>query len=311
MRINPVMPGGHVVPRANQDGTQGAVQAGDQSLGFQSPLVSPSTAIQEPPPMTQQPGPVLEPQPVQSLPQPSQPAPAPTYPALAPPIPMAPAPQLAASVPAGPPLAGVPVASIPAAPVDYGLIGSMIRQAVVEALPPAQALPTTPTPQTASFPPLPAPAQPIPTQPNGNGMWAGVAPPQLANPPEAPRQGLVVGFETLQIPFISGPKAEKPNEQIMVTLPQGMGSMSARYHAVVEGGGCLALIYDTRYEEGNQWAPPDLGDQTLQLHCQSMNKSFTILSMGIQFQVGVLDIIVLMTEETTAVLPPPPGPEVS
>lgn len=146
--------------------------------------------------------------------------------------------------------------------------------------------------------------------PNGNGMWSTVAPPQPANPKPEPKQGLVVGFETLQMPFISGPKAEKPTEQIMVTLPKGMGSMSARYHAIVEGGGCVALIYDTRYEEGNQWAPPDLGEETLQLHCQSMDKSFTILSMGIQFQVGVLDVIVLITAETPAVLPPPPGPEV-
>jgi hypothetical protein len=137
-------------------------------------------------------------------------------------------------------------------------------------------------------------------------MWSTIAPPQPAHPEPEPKQGLVVGFETLQMPFISGPKPEKANQQVIFTLPQGMGSMSCRYHAIVEGSGCVALVYDTRYDEGNQWAPPDLGELPMQLHCQTMNKSFTILSMGIQFQVGVLDVIVLMTNETPGMLPPPP-----
>lgn len=115
-----------------------------------------------------------------------------------------------------------------------------------------------------------------------------------------------MGFETLKMPFVRGPHPEKAEEQVVFTLPEGMGSMACRYHGVVEGKDCLALIYDTRYAEGNQWAPPDLGDKKMQLHCHSMNKSFTISSMGFQFQLGVFDVIVLITHEETPVLAPPP-----
>jgi hypothetical protein len=114
-------------------------------------------------------------------------------------------------------------------------------------------------------------------------------------------------FEVLGMPFIVGPQAVKPRENVIFDLGHTAGQMSVRYHSVVEGNGCLALVYDTRYEEGNQWAPPNLGDRAMDVHWSNENKQFRVASMGMQFAVGVLDVIVLVLIEEPAEIPPPPS----
>lgn len=109
------------------------------------------------------------------------------------------------------------------------------------------------------------------------------------------KDGLIMGFETLEMPFINGPIPRKPKREVFFELGQ-LGKMAARYHAVCDGGDCLALVYDTRYEDGFQYLPPDLGKETIQVVVKSAkgNKKYTCSSMGLQFRVGILDVVVLI-----------------
>ena len=110
------------------------------------------------------------------------------------------------------------------------------------------------------------------------------------------RDGLITGFETLEMPFVSGPVPQKAKKMVLFEIPNS-GTMSARYHAVVNGDDCIALIYDTRYEDGNQYLPPDLGVRKILVTLPRKNQAdmkFVCSSMGVHFNIGVLDIVVLI-----------------
>jgi hypothetical protein len=119
---------------------------------------------------------------------------------------------------------------------------------------------------------------------------------------ERVREGVVTGFETLNMKFINGPLAQKPKQEVVFQIP-GVGTTSCRFHAVVEGGGCVALIYDTRFEDGVQFLPPDMGEAQIRVSLPRHEKSWTCSSLGIQFSVGVLDIVVLVQQTDSAVNP--------
>jgi hypothetical protein len=106
-----------------------------------------------------------------------------------------------------------------------------------------------------------------------------------------------------------GETPKKPEAQIIVELGGAAGSITTRYHAVIKGGGCVVLVYDTRYQDGNQWAPSDMGSDGIKMHCPSMDESFTISSMGLQFSLGVLDVIVLIQHEAEVAQGMPPVPK--
>lgn len=109
---------------------------------------------------------------------------------------------------------------------------------------------------------------------------------------EGVRDKLIYGFETLEMPFITGPLAVKPKKEVYFEMPN-MGTMAARYHEIQDGGTCLALIYDTRYEDGYQFMPPSLGDVKIKMTIPRENKVYNCSSLGIHFNCGVLDIVVL------------------
>ena len=116
---------------------------------------------------------------------------------------------------------------------------------------------------------------------------------------EERRDGLVMGFETLEMPFVTGPLPTKPKKRVWFTLPDG-GTFEARYHDICEGKGCIALVYDTRYEDGIQFAPPDLGDKVIELRIpgnkkrKQPDKIYQCSSMGFHYNVGTLEHVVLV-----------------
>ena len=102
--------------------------------------------------------------------------------------------------------------------------------------------------------------------------------------------------ECLEMPFLGLPVPVKPTKEIYFEMPQA-GTMGARYHEVIEGGSCIALVYDTRYEDGYQWIPPALGDTKIQMTIPRENKTYTCSSLGIHFHIGVLDVVVLFKHD--------------
>lgn len=111
-----------------------------------------------------------------------------------------------------------------------------------------------------------------------------------------PTNALITGFETLKMPFVTGPLPHKAKRQVFFEF-EGIGKQSARYHDVIDSDHCVALVYDTRYEDGTQYLPPDLGEKQIRLHVPHIKKTFTVSSMGFAYTCGVLDHIVLVKHD--------------
>lgn len=109
---------------------------------------------------------------------------------------------------------------------------------------------------------------------------------------EEPRDGIIVGFETLKLPYVQGPKGLKPRRQVFFELPQ-VGNHSVRYHDVVVGKNSLTLVYDTRFEDGDMYVPPELGETEIRVHVPHLKKTFLVTSIGLTYPLGVFDQIVL------------------
>lgn len=105
------------------------------------------------------------------------------------------------------------------------------------------------------------------------------------------------GFETLNLPWVTGPVGNRAKRQVFFEIP-GAGKHSARYHDVIDSDGCVVLVYDTRFEDGTQYLPPNLGETQLKLHVPHLKKSFTVGSMGLHYSFGVFDHIVLVKGDT-------------
>jgi hypothetical protein len=111
-----------------------------------------------------------------------------------------------------------------------------------------------------------------------------------------PPNGVIYGFETLELPFVDGPIASKPKKQVVFDIP-GAGRHSARYHEVVIAETCIVLVYDTRHD-GHQYAPSDLGPQVaVTVDLPATKKSYRVSVMGFNFSLGVFDCIVLIRRE--------------
>ncbi len=113
-----------------------------------------------------------------------------------------------------------------------------------------------------------------------------------------PRDGRITGFEALNLPFVTGPIGLKPKRQVFFEIPGG-GKHSARFHDIIEAEYLIALVYDTRFEEGSQYLPPDMSDEpekSIKLSIPTANKTFKtyeVASHGLTFPLGVFDIVVL------------------
>jgi hypothetical protein len=106
-------------------------------------------------------------------------------------------------------------------------------------------------------------------------------------------QSLTEAFAGLQIPFLLGEKAVRPDYETYFEMAK-LGTMAARYHAVVPGQSCLALIYDTRFVDGFQYLPPNLGDERIAVSVPKLKQNFSCSSLGLHWSLGCLDVVILI-----------------
>lgn len=89
-------------------------------------------------------------------------------------------------------------------------------------------------------------------------------------------------------------KPQRPQFEAYFEMEK-MGTMAARYHAVVPGQDCLALIYDTRFEDGFQYLPPNLGQEKITVSVPKLsNNSYICSSLGLHWSLGCLDVVILI-----------------
>lgn len=110
---------------------------------------------------------------------------------------------------------------------------------------------------------------------------------------DEPVDGVILGFETLHLPFVQGPIGLKAKCKVYFDIPNA-GRHSANYHAVIDSETCVVLAYDTRYEDGQQYLPPDMRDSPMRLHVPGTKKDYSVCSMGLAYSFGVFDMIVLI-----------------
>lgn len=112
-------------------------------------------------------------------------------------------------------------------------------------------------------------------------------------PEQDPAAQAAEAFASLQIPFLSGEKAIRPEYETYFEMAK-MGTMAARYHAVVPGQSCLALIYDTRFVDGFQYLPPNLGEERLTVSVPKLKQTYVCSSLGLHWSLGCLDVVILI-----------------
>jgi len=124
--------------------------------------------------------------------------------------------------------------------------------------------------------------------------------------PEAAQRGPDMGelFSALALSFVSGVEAEKPKKTAVFDLGPG-GILRKRYHEIIQGADCVVLVYDTRYEDGEQWVPPQT-DEAFTVAIPDAKKAgkpgdpIAVRSFGLQFSLGCMDVIVLVNAEDAA-----------
>lgn len=135
-----------------------------------------------------------------------------------------------------------------------------------------------------------------------------VSKPEVKNEEVAmPEEVELGGFESLEIPFVTGPNPQKAKTQVFIELP-GFGSMSTWFHGVFPGDGCVVLVYDTRYADGQQFCPPYNSEThpeglpikvTIPAPKPNKNKEkdkvYDTKYFGLKFALGVLDCVILVT----------------
>ncbi len=95
----------------------------------------------------------------------------------------------------------------------------------------------------------------------------------------------------------------------MWEIPQA-GKHLTRFHDVIVSKNNVALIYDTRYEEGTQYEPPELDDVAFDIHLEGKDakgkkstSTYNVSAMGFSFSMGVFDVIVLVRNHAGPVDP--------
>lgn len=119
-------------------------------------------------------------------------------------------------------------------------------------------------------------------------------------------EGVIYGFESLDLPFVDGPIARKAKKRVVFEIP-GAGNHMAQFHDVIVSKECVVLVYDTRYEEGTQYVPPELGEVVITVRVLGKDKngkdskSYKVCSMGFTYSFGVFDHIVLVKQDDETV----------
>jgi hypothetical protein len=133
-----------------------------------------------------------------------------------------------------------------------------------------------------------------------NQLAGSIQPPKVAEPEikdMLPKENdkLESTLESFQIPFFKG-KPERPQFETYFEMSK-LGTMAAKYHAVVVGDACLALVYDTRFEDGFQYLPPNLGEEQIKVSVPKLKTEFKCSSLGLHWSLGCLDIVILIRHE--------------
>lgn len=118
---------------------------------------------------------------------------------------------------------------------------------------------------------------------------------------ERPQVDISSIVEAINLPFVSGVDPEKPKKAALFDLGPG-GQLRKRYHDIIKGAECVVLVYDTRYEDGEQWVPPTDGPFAITIPDKNgkPGESIAVQSFGLQFGLGCMDIIVLVLAEDEA-----------
>lgn len=97
-------------------------------------------------------------------------------------------------------------------------------------------------------------------------------------------------------------RAPKPREQVVFNLEQ-FGTIRAYYHTVVRTDKVVALAYDTRYDQGVQYDPPNT-PQPIQITINPSGgnkpESLQVIAAGIQFPYGSLMFTILIVHDESA-----------
>jgi hypothetical protein len=101
-------------------------------------------------------------------------------------------------------------------------------------------------------------------------------------------------ISSLKIPFLTNGVPAKPAFTLYFDFGQ-FGTISARYHAVIENKDSIVLVYDTRFEYGQQYLPPSLSEaQAINLGVAETGKNYQVFSVGLHWSLGCLDFVVLL-----------------
>lgn len=100
-------------------------------------------------------------------------------------------------------------------------------------------------------------------------------------------------FSSLLVPFLVSDQPVKPKQRVAFELPNA-GRISASYHDAIIGDNCVILVYDTRFEHGMQYVPPDMRQQFFPIHLLTQRKTFNVAWMSLKFTMGVLDFMVFV-----------------
>jgi len=104
---------------------------------------------------------------------------------------------------------------------------------------------------------------------------------------------LRTGFDSLAIPDL-GPSPVKPQHKLTFDLGEG-GKLTSWYHWVNEQDDGLFLIYDTRFDYGTVFEPPNLGERRpIRVTHTATSRSWDVYSLGFVHSFGVFNIINLV-----------------
>jgi hypothetical protein len=85
----------------------------------------------------------------------------------------------------------------------------------------------------------------------------------------------------------------KPAREKVVFSSPNLGMFATSYHAVLQQNDVLVLIYDSRFEYGTQYLPPVIEGQEIEVAIVSTQQKLRVQSLGLNIQLGFLDIAIL------------------
>lgn len=97
--------------------------------------------------------------------------------------------------------------------------------------------------------------------------------------------------------FLDSAAGLPPAVDVYFQIPLG-GTVAAKYHALIQNGACLVLIYDTRFAAGFQYVPPVLQEHRLRITAPNFGVDTICCSLGLQFGVGCFECVVLLIPES-------------